>query len=347
MDSRERYVRALTFQGPDRVPVMHHAVRGAFREHGQALEELYARYPGDVLLSPLSRGAFAFHDHPRGRWMEGEVSRDDWGCGWQWTTPDHMGLAVYHPLGDWAALDNFRPPDPMVGEEGVDHMEEVVRQDGHRHFVFVDGGEVFQRMFFLRGFENLLVDLVEDRPEVYALRDMVVEFNLKRLERWLGTGLVDGIVCRDDWGTQAALMVNPEIWRRVFRPVYQRLADFIHEGGAYASFHSDGDILEIIPDLIEMGWDELNPQVHLMDIEELGRQWGGKVCIRADIDRQWTLPQGTPEQVRAFIERLFDAFGPFDGGYVGWGEMNADVPLANCEAMLETLFSQRYAGGDD
>lgn len=344
MNSRERYLRALTFQGPDRVPLMHHTLRGAFRAHGRRLEELYARYPSDVLLSPVSRGPFAFHDHPRGWGTVGEVTYDDWGCGWLWLTSDHMGQAVEHPLADWAALDGFRLPDSLVGEEGVRHMEEVVRQDDHQHFVCVDAGELFQRMWFLRGYENLLADLHEDRPEVYELRDMVVEWNLKRIERWLETGLVDGFIHRDDWGTQTSLMVRPAIWRRVFKPAYKRIVDAIHSGGAYASFHSDGYTWEIIPDLIEVGWDELNPQVHLMDIAELGRCYGGKVCFRADIDRQWTLPRGTPDEVRALVGRIFNAFGRFNGGYVGWGEVSTDVPLVNAEAMLETIFNLRYTG---
>ena len=347
MNSRERYLRALTFQRPDRVPIMHHSVRGAFRVHGQALEDLYAKYPGDVLLSPISNGPFAFHDHPRGWGTLGDVTYDDWGCGWLWSTSDYMGQAVEHALSDWAIFGDFRAPDPLTGEEGVAHMEEVVRADGHQHFVFADAGELFQRMFFLRGMENLLVDLLEDRPEVYALRDMIVEFHLKRIERWLETGLVDGFLHRDDWGTQTALMVRPAIWRKVFKPAYKRIAEAIHSGGAYASFHTDGFTQEIIPDLIEIGWDELNPQVHLMDIEGLGRLHGGKVCVRADIDRQWTLPHGSPQDVRTLIERLFNAFGGFNGGYVGWGEMSSDVPMANAEAMLGTIFGLRYGARHD
>ena len=339
MDSRERYVRALTFDSPDRVPIMHHQVKGAFRAHGSKLEALYERYPSDVLLSPVSRGIFTFRDRPRGAWMNGAVSYDDWGCGWLWNTPDHMGIAVESPLRDWDALETYKAPDPMVGQEGVDHMVDVVKQDGHRHFVFVDGGEIFQRMFFLRGFENLLVDLLEDRPEVYVLRDTVAAFVQSRVERWLDTGCVDCVMLRDDWGTQAALMVRPEIWRRVFKPAYKRIIDLIHDGGAYGSFHSDGVIREILPDLVEMGWDEVNPQVSCMDLEELGTLLAGKVCVRADIDRQQILPGGTPDEVAGLIRRLFDAFGRRKGGYVGWGEMNADVPLENGRAMLETLYS--------
>ncbi len=128
----------------------------------------------------------------------------------------------------------------------------------------------------------------------------------------------------------------------MFKPAYAKLVAAIHDTGAYASFHSDGMIAEIVPDLIELGWDEINPQVALMGIERLGREIGGRVCVRADIDRQATLPRGSPAEVAALVRRLFDAFGRFHGGYVGWGEMAADVPLANCRAMLEALSGLRY-----
>lgn len=339
MDSRERYTRALTFDGPDRVPVMHCTLKGAWLAHGQALEDLYARYPSDVLLSSRSRGPFAFSGSERGHWADGAVTYDDWGCGWLWNTPEYMGQAVHHPLADWSALKAYRPPDPMTGEEGVALMAREAAADGHRHFVFVDGGEVFQRMIFLRGMEPLMVDLHEDRGQVYTLRDAIVRVCLQRIERWGATGLVDGVILRDDWGTQRALMVRPEVWRRVFRPAYQQLVAAIHATGAYASFHSDGVIDAILSDLVDLGVDEVNPQAHVMDIEALGQRFGGRVCVRADIDRQYAMPHGTPDQVRQLVRRLFAAFGSRNGGYAGWAEMSSDVPLANGEAALETFYS--------
>ncbi|MFH1567592.1 MAG: uroporphyrinogen decarboxylase family protein [Gemmatimonadota bacterium] len=341
MDSRERYIRARCFDGPDHVPVMHCTLRGAWLIHGPALEELYARYPSDVLLSARGRGPFAFAGSERGHWADGRVTCDDWGCGWLWNTPEYMGQAVHHPLADRAAVAGYRPPDPMTGEDGVAQMEREVDADGHRHFVFADAGEVFQRMLFLRGMEELLVDLHEDREEVYQLRDRIVEVCLRRIARWGRSGRVDALMLRDDWGTQTALMIRPEVWRRVFRPAYERLVDAIHETGAFASFHSDGMIAEILPDLVEIGCDEVNPQAHVMDVEALGERLRGEVCVRADIDRQFVLPHGTPAQVRRLIERLHRAFGSAGGGYVGWAEMSSDVPLANGEAALETFYRLR------
>ena len=342
MDSRERYIRALTFDTPDRVPIMHCTLKGAWQKYGRDLEELYAQYPSDVLLSSRTRGPFAFSGSERGHWADGEVTCDDWGCGWLWNTPEYMGQAVHHPLADWSTLASYRPPDPMTGQEGVALMQAEVDADQHRHFVFADGGEIFQRMIFLRGMESLMVDLYEERDQVFTLRDLIVDVCLRRIEKWGSTNRVDGMILRDDWGTQQALMVNPELWRRIFRPAYQILVDAIHAAGAYASFHSDGVIHAILPDLVEIGCDEINPQAHVMDIEALGERFGGKVCVRADIDRQYALPHGSPEEVRQLVRRLHATFGTHSGGYVGWAEMSSDVPLANGRAVLETCYALRY-----
>lgn len=353
MNSRERYTRALTFDGPDRVPLMHSHLPGAVNVHGKRLAELYERYPSDVLESPLvigtarsgQGGNFAFHDRPRGLGTIGEVTYDEWGCGWYWSTSDNMGQAVVHPLENWAAFDSYRPPDPMIGVKGVAFVEDMVRRDDHQHFVFVDAGELAQRIWFLRGYENSLMDTVDQPPELLALIDMIVDWNIARIHRWHESGVVDAFQHRDDWGTQSALMIHPETWRKIFKPAYKRIADAIHEGGAFASFHTDGYTRDIIPDLIQIGWDEINPQVHLMDLAELGRLYGGKICFRADIDRQHTLPYGTPDDVRNLILRCFNAFGHFNGGYVGTGQAHSDVPLRNIEAVLKTVYSLRYNPG--
>jgi len=83
-----------------------------------------------------------------------------------------------------------------------------------------------------------LIDLAERRPEVFYLRDRIVEFLLKRIEMWLGYG-VDGLFFRDDWGAQQELMIRPALWREIFKPSYKRLFDAVHAGGKHVFFHSD------------------------------------------------------------------------------------------------------------
>ena len=132
----------------------------------------------------------------------------------------------------------------------------------------------FERMQFLRGSENLYMDLASGHAEVFRLRDLVHEFFLREIELWTKTD-VDAISFMDDWGSQERLLISPEMWREIFKPLYVEYVDLIHGAGKDVFFHSDGHISAIIPDLIEIGVDALNSQLFCMDIEEIGRRYQG------------------------------------------------------------------------
>ena len=343
MNSRERYTRAVKFAKPDRVPVMHRTLPGSFRKHGKRLLDLYARYPTDALLSPSTQGWFSFRRgvaESSGR-LRGVM--DEWGCVWDSLTDDYLGQVIGHPLDDWEKLGSFSWPEPTVGIDGVDEMVEAVKADDHQHYSLIEAGTLWHQTNWLRGFENSLVDVLEDRPELYYLRDRITDFLLRRVEILLERReYIDGILVNDDWGTQQSLMIRPEHWRKVYKPVYAKIVDAIHSGGLLAHLHTDGNTAAIIDDLIEIGFDEVNPQMSCMNIEELGQRFGGRVCFRADMDRQYTLPFGSPAEVEHYVQRMFDAFGRFDGGYVGYGQVGMDVPMENAEAMLAAFFRLEY-----
>ena len=116
------------------------------------------------------------------------------------------------------------------------------------------------------------------------------------MELWADTD-VDGLVFADDWGGQNSLLISPEMWRRLFKPLYRDYIDIAHAHGKYAFMHSDGYIVEILPDLIELGLDAINAQVFCMGVEELGERFAGKITFWGEIDRQHVLPHGTTEDV--------------------------------------------------
>jgi uroporphyrinogen decarboxylase len=335
VNSRERYTRAMKFAGPDRVPVMHRTLPGAFKKYGRQLEDLYARYPSDVLLSSAGRAHYTFG---RAVWESSGNLRgvtDEWGCTWDSLTDDYLGQVIGHPLEDWDSLEGFRAPEPTVGMENIDAMVAEVTADDHQRFVIVEVGTLWHQTNWLRGFENSLIDVVEDRPEIYELRDLITDFLLKRAEILLERReYIDCVLVNDDWGTQQTLMIRPEQWRRVYKPAYAKIVEAIHSGGLLATLHTDGVTDAIMEDLIEIGFDEVNPQMSCMDIEDLGRRFGGRVCFRADMDRQYTLPSGSKAEVEEYIHRMYRAFGTSGGGYVGYGQVGTDVPLSNTEAML-------------
>ena len=333
MDSRERVFRALERSGPDRLPLFQQLLPGAHLQYGETLAQLLSRYPTDF------SDAGYYGDTEYGP-AAGVGHADAWGAVWTRVSDDYKGQVTVHPLADWSALETYKFPDPTrVGDFG--RVIETVKTNPGRKYLLVDGDTLFQRMFYLRGFESLLVDLAERRPEVFYLRDQIVGFLLKRVEIWLGYG-VDGLFFRDDWGTQQELMIHPRVWREIFKPSYKRLFDAVHAGGKHVFFHSDGVIQDIVPDLIEIGADALNAQIPCMNGDELARKFGSRLCFVAGADRQHWLPFGTSKEVEAHCLALADAFGWNNGGYIGGGEIGGDVPLANAEAMLRTFASYTY-----
>ncbi len=330
MNSRERVIRAIEFGGPDRLPVIYNVLPGFARSYPRELAELQRRYPTDF----AETGYVEFNEYTR---EIGVGERDPWGALWVRYVDANKGQIVEHPLDDWAKLDGYRFPDPLQAGDWSRVPETLARNAGEK-YVLVDGDTLFQRMFYLRGFENLMVDIQEEPSALFYLRDRIVEFMLRKIERWLDYP-VDCFRFRDDWGTQNQLFINPAKWRKIFRPAYERLFDAVHGAGKHVFFHTDGDTYAIIPDLIELGADVLNPQPAAIGMERLGEAFAGKVCFLGDVDRQTVLPFGTPEEVEAYVRLEASTLGTERGGYIGDGELGADVPPSNADALYRAFFS--------
>ena len=129
-------------------------------------------------------------------------------------------------------------------------------------------------------------------------------------------------------GSQTNLIISPDLWRSFFKPVYQEMFSKVKKKGLHVWYHSDGDILEIMPDFIELGVDVLNCQASVMDMKELGK-YKGKIAFRTDIDRQNILPYVSPAEVKEYVFKLFHQLGTPDGGIIACGEISEDVPLEN------------------
>ena len=335
MTSRERVIRSIKFENPDRVPVLHRIKPGYFRTHGREIRELTRKYPSDILQSEKTHTWFTFYSEGKLFTKPGELNKDEWGCTWATTTDDHLGQVVDSPLKSWDDYRRYSMPDPAHGSEGITEMDAVRRSDKGRHYMLVWIGSIFHTYTYLRGAENALIDVAEQRPEFFSLLDMLLEFLLKRI-RILKQHDLDGIFISDDWGSQQSLMIDPEQWRKVFKPRYVRLAEGIHECGFFAHYHTCGYTLPILEDLIECGFDEINPQVPLMDIEKVAGIFRGKRCIRPDLERQGVLIHGTPPEVEAHVRSTFDALKSPGGGYIGHIPIEMNVPPENAEAMMRT-----------
>jgi uroporphyrinogen decarboxylase len=333
MNSRERVIRAIGFGNPDRLPVSHAILPSAQYHYEEALSEIINSFHEDF-------GWHMLPDLPREKLPPlYKLGRniDDWGTTWYVTEEGRCGIPVEFPINpDFSNYTDYQWPEifsagPPKYRLYSGHMA------GKSNDYYARGGWItfFEQMQQLVGFENLLVALMMETPEVYRLRDDLLKFNLAWLDNWLALDY-QGIHFADDWGSQTNLLIAPDLWRSVFKPVYKEMFSKVKSRGLDVWFHSDGNIIEIIPDLIELGVDVLNCQASVIGIKELGK-FAGKIAFRTDIDRQKVLPFVSPDEVKDYIFMLFHQLGTPNGGIIACGEISEDVPLENIRAMYEAF----------
>ena len=290
MNSRERVRRAACFEQPDRVPFFHGILPGAFVRHDPALSELVEQRPDDCGEQWIARP-----DAKARASSTGFVEfTDEWGSKWRRHTGMATGEVIGPAIPSWDDWPSYQlPPAP---EDHIADTRRRIADSNHNLFAFSGAIYFFERMQYLRGSENLFVDIADDLPELHELADRLVDWSIDTIRGYLAAG-VDAILFGDDWGDQRQLLINPDYWRRFFKPRYRKMFDAVKDAGALVYFHTDGWTWDILDDLVELGVDILNPQHHLMGTVECGRRLAGRVCVRTDLDRQHVLPFGTPAEV--------------------------------------------------
>ena len=226
-------------------------------------------------------------------------------------------------------------------------MDRLVSEPGERYVRGSVWFTLFERLWMLRGFENALMDPYLEPASFARLRDRILDFNLEMIDQWLARG-VDGIFFSDDWGSQESLLIRPEDWRKLYKPAYKAMFERVRAGGAHVWMHLCGNVLSILPDLVEIGLNVLNPvQPRAMDVKVLARDYGGKLCFNGGVDVQGTLIYGKPEDVRSEVFQLVDLFGSYDGGYIGGVSHTVmpETPLDNVIAMYEAFLEVREQSG--
>ncbi len=336
MISRERVIRTIGFKNPDQIPIMHSFLPGAFMHLGDSLDQVFSKFPSDFAGQnpPYCRKAL---QHPRCRKSKEE---DRWGCIWQRPGTGIEGQVIKHPLNDWSKMRNYHFPNLTPNKKDIENIKKFIKKEKKKdnpRFILVGFGDgrTWERYHFLRGFTNALIDIAEDNPNMYELLNKIAEMNLKALLPILELE-IDGVSTMDDWGTQSSLMVNPILWRKIFKPIYKKYINLTHEAGKYFFLHSDGNTLQIIDDLIEINLDVYNPQFSCMNLGKLANKVRGKMCISSDIDRQYILPKGRPNEVKEYVEKVIEMFWQ-EGGLIDHIEIGPDVPLKNATSAFSAF----------
>lgn len=330
---RERVAQALRHKRPGHLPrqISYTGKTGqALADHLGVVPE---RLP-EVLGNHLLRVDLSYE---RQKSTDGRVIRDWWGVGYP---ADEEGYFIKSsPLAEGMDPASYQWPDPENAHL-LDEARRLIEADGGGHFTIPNFGfALFERAWTLRGFETFMIDLCTDPEGAEALLERICEIQLVLVRRFIELK-VDGGYFGDDYGTQQGLLIAPELWRTMIKPRLARLFEPFVRAGLPVIMHSDGQISELLPDLIEIGLTAINPvQPEIFDFAKLKKQFGHDLAFYGGISTQSILPHGSPAQVREAVRRAIGELAEDGTGLIVGPShrMMSDIPLENILAMMEAI----------
>jgi uroporphyrinogen decarboxylase len=213
-------------------------------------------------------------------------------------------------------------------------------------FVWMNLNGCFDIARFQRGSEQFFMDMAVEPKKAEILLEKSNNQTIRFFEKAIAEvkGLVDGVYVGDDFGTQNGMVISPDMWRKYIKPKYIELVSAAKKHNLKYCHHSCGGIRPIIPDLIEIGVDVLNPVQPLaagMDPEELGNEFGKDISFYGGIDEQRTLPNGTIEDVRYEVKNRINTLGKYNGYIIAPSHaFQPDTPIDNVIAVYETVLGE-------
>jgi uroporphyrinogen decarboxylase len=250
-------------------------------------------------------------------------------------------------LADWSALESFTSPEPAktngmaeVSWSAIEGKIRAAAKEGKYGVGSLEHGHAFMRLGYLRGYEKLLFDMADRDARLVKLIEMVEEFSMGIVKRYADLGAAM-MRYPEDLGMQLGPMLSPEQFRTYIKPIYRNLMIPAHDAGCLVHMHSDGDIRDLVDDLVVSGVDALNLQDLVNGIDWIAANLKGRVCIDLDIDRQQVTRFGDPGEIDELIRREVEKLGSAEGGLMMIYGLYPGVPLENIKAIMDAM--ERYA----
>ena len=311
----ELILKAIKYEGPEEIPVSISILPAAMKEHGEDMKKIIRKYPdlfGQNWMDYDYAKSLPLSYHKGGY-------TDAWGCVW---SNEHEGMESYvtgHPLSHREDILTLKAPDADIG---------------------LPHGFMYLRLLDLRGFEEAMLDFAEECDELQVLIDKVCSYNVRQMEIICKKDPSPLVSIGDDQGMQHGLAIGAAKWRKYLKPAFKKIYDVSHRYGKYVYMHTDGDIIEIMPDLAETGVNMINPQYRANGIDRLVKTCKGKIPVMLDLDRQ-LFPFGTPKDMRDHVRETVQKMYLPEGGLGITIEIGVDVPLKNADALFDEINKMR------
>ncbi|MBI9016810.1 MAG: hypothetical protein JEZ07_06055 [Phycisphaerae bacterium] len=343
---RQNILKTVFFDKPDYIPMVFHIN-----------ESCWDHYPNNALNDLMAEHKFLFPDYQKGPGRAeldyqiieriGKPFIDGWGCTWETAMNGIVGTVTKHPLANWDNFGSYIAPNPETDSgKGPHDWNEIsknlasAKANGQLTMGGLRHGHTFMQLADIRGYEALMFDMFDDKPELAKLIKMVEEFNMAIVKKYIELG-VEWISYAEDLGMQNGPMLQPKHFRKYIKPSYERLIAPAKKAGCIIHMHSDGHLHALIDDIIDGGVNAVNLQDLVNGIDWIKNKLAGKICIDLDIDRQSITPYGTPEQIDALIKEEVKKLGSKEGGLMMIYGLYPGVPLDNVKALMDAM--EKYA----
>ena len=253
-------------------------------------------------------------------------------------------LNYSYPKLEWFDFSTYKITTDAI-YQNLDEQKEIKAKDLRKSDKFFLNthllNSIFMTSIFIRGIDKMMMDLVSNKKYAEVLIGNIGEFMLEFCKKnmvEIGRSM-DLYSIWDDFATQDGLMISGEVWRKFYKPWYKKIIEVVKEYNLYVCFHVCGNCTDIIPDLIEMGVNILDPvQVSAknMEIDRLKKIFGKDICFHGGIDAQKLIPLGRPDDIRKEVVRVKKLFGHEGGIILGPSHyITADTPLENVLAIYK------------
>jgi len=347
MTQRERWQAVVNREAPDRIPMYYRATDEASEKlmkylQCSTMEEICLRLHIDqnVNLAPRYKGGPV------------PLGEDIYGRKYELMTYENGNYreCVFHPLAEFATVAEIEAQYIWPSADWFDYSGIPAQVAAAENRVIAGGGsEPFLIYKHLRGEEQSFIDLIEHPDIVHYCLEQLYGYCYERSTRIYeaAQGRVNMTAVAEDMGAQDRLLYSRAHLETFFFPYMKRMIDLAHQAGAKVNTHSDGSIIEILPDLIEMGVDIINPiqwRCKGMERERLKREFGDQLIFEGGVDNQYTLPFGTEEEVREEVRENIRILGA-GGGYIITPCHNIQVvgPAENVVAMFDEGYEAGWA----
>ena len=344
MNSRERFLTALKGGTPDRVPIEEHLFSLKIQKEimdyntelyeGAAQTQLASKLGIDMIWAPVN-GFCGIEETPH---QIDEYYQDEWGVTYKkngWPIIAQMDVPIKN-RSDW---EKYKIPDVNTPFRTNIIREAVKANESNLAVVAGLLGPFTMMTWYFMDFENFSMAIFTDPDLIHEINNAFVDWALQVAQLAMNEGGVDAFQISDDWGGSNGLLISPEQFREFFIPPFEKMVKGLESLGAPVIMHNDGNIWDILDDLVDTGIKGFHPveKAAGMDLQKVKERYEGRLCPIGNVNNKTTMVTGSPEDVKNEVLECLKTGGP-GGGYIISTDhsLHDDIPLENVLSFIET-----------